>query len=493
MSEDLDPGGNPVQVGNILLRTPGLSGRAESHEHVEGDLRGPDNTDDAIAALLDEQEIRRDETIEITEASEDADADNNVRRTTFDEPAIEVEVSAPNENQEQVILYTDEFGVTTWNFAVDNAGARDVTRGTGGTRTYLLRRNVPIPGEGRGPLGDLGSKFIRVLAFKILDPVVGNIADFFVDKWEAKHHRHRLRTFTLEDKATDGRELRVADLDFYRAGRTLLLIHGTGSSTRGGLGSMTDDVVRKLHEHYQGRVFAFDHPTVGTAPNVNAADLLRRLEGQGWQLDIVSHSRGGLVARYLIEQASKLGMIPGTFSVRRAVFVGVPNGGTPLADMGHMEAFVDSYTTMINVLGGVLPAAATLGTIIAMVKQMAASAINGLDGLQSMDPDGDFLTKILNLGPEGPEKYYAVASNYEPLPGSGLAAFRNAVTDKVFRDGERPDRADPGRLQAVRRGNHGPLPGARHPGALLRERRFRRPQRILPPSARSGTDPQLAH
>ena len=100
--------------------------------------------------------------------------------------------------------------------------------------------------------------------------------------------------------------------------------------------------------------------------------------------------------------------------------------------MDHMQAFVDSYTTLLNLLGQVLPAAATLGTIIAVVKQIAASAINGLVGLQAMDPDGDFLSR-LNVGPDGSEKYYALASNYEPPPGSGLAAFRNAVTDSVFK------------------------------------------------------------
>lgn len=432
MSEDLERDGRDVPVGNVILRTPGLSGHAESHEHVDGDMRGPDNTDDGIAAVLEEQGIRRDETIEITDASEDVEADATVRRTAKDEPGFEVDVTAPNEGQEQVVLYTDEFGVTTWNFAVDQSGGRDVTRGTGDTRTYVLRRHVPVPGEGRGPLGDLGSKFIRVLGFKILDPVLGRIADFFVDRWEAEHHRHRLRTFTVQDKAQEGTELSDLDLGFLRAGRALLLIHGTGSSTQGGLGGMDDGIVQKLHEEYEGRVLAFDHPTIGTAPRENAVQLLNLLEGQGWELDIVAHSRGGLVARFLIEQANALGLMPGKLAVRRVVFAGVPNAGTPLADMDHMQDFVDTYTTMINVLGRGIPAAAALGTIIALVKQIAASAFNGLDGLTSMDPDGEFLTGTLNIGPAGPEAYFALASNYEPPPGSGLSAFRNALTDKIF-------------------------------------------------------------
>lgn len=433
MSETLDPTGNDVPVGGVVLRTPGLGGVAESYSPAEGGLRGPDDADEDVATLLREQEIERIETIEISEAFEEAGAGETARRTAYDEPAIEVDVSAPNEDYEQVVLYTDESGVTTWNFARDEAGAQDVRRGAG-NRTYVLRRYVPsstAEGALRGPLGNLGSKFIRVLAFRIFDPVLGALSDFFVDEWEKRKHPHRLRTFTVGDKAADGETLHGDDLAFYRQGRALLVIHGTGSSTAGGLGGMDPDVLQQLHDRYEKRVFAFDHPTVGTAPRANATWLLQELEGQGWDVDIVSHSRGGLVARMLIEQASALGLMPGKISVRRVVFAGVPNAGTPLADMEHMQAFVDSYTTMLNLLGHGVPIAATLGSIVAVVKQLAASAINGLDGLQSMDPDGTFLTG-LNTGPAGPEAYYALASNYEPPPGSGLGALRDAITDNVF-------------------------------------------------------------
>jgi hypothetical protein len=433
MSEPLDPTGSDVPIGGVVLRTPGLGGVAESYSPAEGGLRGPDDADEDIATLLEEQAIERLETIEITEAFEEADAGETARRTAYDEPAIEVDVAAPNEEFEQVVLYTDESGVTTWNFARDESGAQDVRRGEG-TRTYVLRRYVPpggAEGVSRGPLGNLGSKFIRVLAFRIIDPLVGRLSDFFVDEWEKRKHPHRLRTFTVDDKAADGRTLQGDDLGFFRQGRALLVIHGTGSSTAGGLGGLDAGVLQQLHDHYEGRILAFDHPTVGTAPRANVAWLLQALEGQGWDLDIVSHSRGGLVARTLIEQASELGLMPGKIGVRRVVFAGVPNAGTPLADMEHMQAFVDSYTTLLNVLGAGVPVAATLGSIVAVVKQIAASAVSGLDGLQSMDPDGSFLAD-LNSGPAGPEAYFALASNYEPPAGSGLAALRDAITDKVF-------------------------------------------------------------
>ena len=64
------------------------------------------------------------------------------------------------ENFEKVILYTDESGVTTWHFAQAADGSPDVSRGTGGMRTYVLRRYAAPASDGRGILGDLGQKYI---------------------------------------------------------------------------------------------------------------------------------------------------------------------------------------------------------------------------------------------------------------------------------------------------------------------------------------------
>jgi hypothetical protein len=438
---ELEPDGREVEVGNVTLRTPGLRGVAESFEPSLDGLRGPEGVDDSVVELMQELGLERLQTIQISQAMEEPAAEATPRRSPYGEPAIEVDVPSPNEEFEQVVLYTDESGVTTWNFARDANDAQDVTRG-GAPRTYVLRRFVPPTGEGldgatRGALGSLGSKLIRVLAFRIVDPVVGGLADTFVDRWEASKHPYRLRTFTVDDRATAGTTLERPDLDFFRAGRALLMIHGTGSNTQEGLGGIDETALAALHQLYEGRVLAFDHPTIGTAPRENAIELLLQLDGQGWDLDIVSHSRGGLVARMLIEQASALGEMPDKLQVRRVVFAGVPNAGTPLADAQHLQAFVDTYTTMLNVLGAGIPVVATLGSIVAVVKQVAASALKGLDGLQSMNPGGPFLAN-LNSGPAGPEAYFALASNYEPPAGSGLATFRDAVTDAVF-DGKPND------------------------------------------------------
>lgn len=82
---------------------------------------------------------------------------------------------------------------------------------------------------------------------------------------------------------------------------TLVLIHGTFSSTEGTfnkLWSQQPAVVAKLFGTYAGRVYALDHRTLGVSPIANALTLAQAAPA-GAQLHLLTHSRGGLVAETL--------------------------------------------------------------------------------------------------------------------------------------------------------------------------------------------------
>lgn len=195
---------------------------------------------------------------------------------------------------------------------------------------------------------------------------------------------------------------------------------------------MHPDLLAGLHARYEGRIFAFDHPTIATAPDANVRELLKRLPGEGWDLDVIAHSRGGLVARTLVERSSDFAdQRPDRVRIDRAVFLGVPNAGTPLADTDHLQAYVDTVTTILNLVARGVPIAATLAGIIAIVKQLAAGAVSGLDGLQSMLPSGAYLAGLNGGGTA--TKYFAMASNFEPTD-PGLISFKDAVLDEIFSD-----------------------------------------------------------
>ncbi|MDQ6629362.1 MAG: alpha/beta hydrolase, partial [Pseudomonadota bacterium] len=89
-------------------------------------------------------------------------------------------------------------------------------------------------------------------------------------------------------------------------GPLLVLVHGTFSDTPGTFGklwTLHNPVVRQLFASYAGRVYGFDHPTLGLSPIGNALALVRAMPA-GARLHLLTHSRGGLVAELLARACS---------------------------------------------------------------------------------------------------------------------------------------------------------------------------------------------
>ena len=68
--------------------------------------------------------------------------------------------------------------------------------------------------------------------------------------------------------------------------------------------------------------------------------------------DIITHSRGGLVGRELIERMTEKQLDKRKLNIRRAVFVAGPLDGTVLADGEHMFDFMDRYTNLLDLASG---------------------------------------------------------------------------------------------------------------------------------------------
>ena len=138
---------------------------------------------------------------------------------------------------------------------------------------------------------------------------------------------------------------------------SLLLVHGTFS--HGGMWFdqlQASDPGRELlaqwRRVYGDRVYAFDHPTLSVAPWLNALDLHRALRGIDGPIDIVCHSRGGLVASWLLRLAP--------VRARQVVFVGSPLAGTSLASPYRLRAALDMLANVANALSLAGQAAATV-------------------------------------------------------------------------------------------------------------------------------------
>jgi hypothetical protein len=168
----------------------------------------------------------------------------------------------------------------------------------------------------------------------------------------------------------------AAELAASRGRKVLLLVHGVFSSTAGAFGDLAaDDTMRQLLARYDGQVFGYDHWTLAKTPQQNALDLLSHLPADaGWQVDIVCHSRGGLVVRSLLSHSDdptlaaiarrRAGRIA---SVGKAFFVAAANQGSPLASPEDIRHFLNVAAMLASFSGGM-----ALDLVIALARMVVS-------------------------------------------------------------------------------------------------------------------------
>ncbi|HEX2252564.1 MAG TPA: hypothetical protein VHQ65_04790, partial [Thermoanaerobaculia bacterium] len=408
MPERLTGDDRVVEIEGVRITSPGLTGTVEVHRPGSPGMRAAEAATADLHSALAATGMVEQLTVEILRPEErPLPAGAATRSTARDEPALVVEVPGPGSGRAQVLLAADEDGVLSWHLPVDGTPAQAATRGEE-RRTYLLpRRVVPAAAAGtRGLIGAVGRKLFKVLSFRLLDPVLGRIGDGFASAWERRNRPHRLRSFSRDDfQAPAGTELAPTDFARLAGGRALLFVHGTLSTTHGAFGRIEPALVDELHQRYGGRVFAFDHPTISVTPQENARVLAQLLAegrpaGQGFDVDVVAHSRGGLVIRELVERPGEAGLPEGLLRLGTVVFVATPNAGTALADRHHLSDFVDTFTNLLELVPD-NPVVEILASVITVLKQVAVGALGGLDGITAQAPGSEYLTG-LNRGAGAP-------------------------------------------------------------------------------------------
>ncbi|HEX3048731.1 MAG TPA: hypothetical protein VHY08_28545 [Bacillota bacterium] len=436
MNTMLKSNGNPVSVGGVVLRTPGLTGKVTVRTPGAPDMRAAELSSDELLAVLKNEGIEEQVTLEISDAREEDTGAAVTRSTYTGEPALELEVPAPGDDWGQIVLFTDESGVMNWSFARDDDNRLDTTRG-GSTRVYRIPRRVAPSedkAENRGLIGAIGKKIMKILVFPLVDPLIGKVGEVFVSNWEKAKRPYRLRTITPDNYASNNADLITGEgWSRYSGKRSLLIVHGTFSRAHSTIGGLPRDFVENLYNLYEGRIFAFDHYTLSEDPKENIEWFLRNLpDNLNLDLDIICHSRGGLVSRCLAEKQSVISMGARSIKVNKIIFAATPNAGTPLTDNNYMGDFIDSYTNLLNFFpdNGVTE---ILEAIVTLVKQLAVDALKGLRGLQSMNPEGKFLTQWLNKEPVGSASYYALGANFEPVNKGLKDWYQNRLMDKIFK------------------------------------------------------------
>jgi pimeloyl-ACP methyl ester carboxylesterase len=180
-------------------------------------------------------------------------------------------------------------------------------------------------------------------------------------------------------------------------------------------------------------VIAFDHPTIADDPITNGRTFLETVGDRTLELDIVCHSRGGLVSRAIAERPGDLARLAPNVRVRSIVLVGVPSNGTILADAEHWNELVDRVTTLVGLVP--MPGAVeTLETVFALVRSIAVRTAVNLKGLEAMAPGSDFLA-TLNVATPDAGRYRAIVSDFEPKNPGWKEWLNDAVRDRIFGEG----------------------------------------------------------
>jgi hypothetical protein len=410
---------------NYTLDTAGLLGLVTIVDPTDTNTRAAAGlSEPALSAALQSASLHVTKLFEL-DITADLGAQTTVISDTSSTQAPPMTLRGPDLGSEvgQAILYSNEAGVLQWIFPDP---LNDDLDGEGGLRSYQLpRASVSVDPDSpetaaRGPLIKIGRRVVRVVLWAS-DILLEHGIQAMVGAWEEDK-----RAYGWQQLPFTNREL--PDWGWMRSGRTLLLLHGTFSTAEQAFGGLLPETVSCLRQHYADRIVAFNHPSLSQSPYENVVRLLQTLP-EGMELDLVTHSRGGLVGREFIRQAAQLQQGGRQVQVHKAVLVASPNRGTPLVNGDHMIEMLDRYT---NLLAQAPDSTTTLALegVMTLVKVAGHAALKALPGLQAMLPEGEYL-RSLNLEPPYTVRYHALVADYRPTDSGWLARFCRHIGDKL--------------------------------------------------------------
>ena len=242
-------------------------------------------------------------------------------------------------------------------------------------------------------------------------------------------------------------------------GPFLVLVHGTFSRTEAFIEEMSSIVEGREYLQWAmlnyGRIFAMDHSTISTNPFLNALALSRLMNQNDAEVDVICHSRGGLVTRWWLEMLDREDR-----KRRRAIVVGSTLRGTSLAAPDRVRKGFDHMSNMIRAVGTVastIPFTAGISGLMSIAASCVGAAAHtpAVDALFAMLPGLSAMSRIRNntelnqlQGMKGNSvEYFGVKSNFEPPEidiwqfwhafNSPFDRFKNALSDDfIFRDQE---------------------------------------------------------
>lgn len=319
-----------------------------------------------------------------------------------------------------------------------------------------MRRGVP-----EAPAGEL----VELFQYEPLEPneIVRHLVDLDARLNENLDVQHNAApqlvplSFTAApDYPTDFSVIRGQHFQPTGKKSRLLFVHGTFSKTEAFIEGIRKApagpaFLEKLFGSYE-EVLAYDHATLSVSPVLNAFDLARLMATVEGPLDVIAHSRGGLVTRWALE-----GFGLGKASPVRGVLVGCPINGTSLAAPARLRSslsLLSNIGTAIKIAGGVASAymplliapvallrVATSVISVAAKTPLLDAAVQMVPGLagQSRTGNNPDIGRIRDVTLSVPPDYFVVQSDFQiDSPGWSFwkwfnkGRIANAGADIVF-------------------------------------------------------------
>lgn len=296
-------------------------------------------------------------------------------------------------------------------------------RGEAGDQVYELPLSLQADTQQRGLVQNIALKLLKVFTKKAVDQTVSVLAAKFEDK--ALGDLQGL-LYVNDDFSLKAGKIPAGDRPY------LLLIHGTASSTEGSFGQLAADanLWQNLRNIYRENILALQHRTLTHSPLQNVLTLAEALPASA-TIDLVSHSRGGIVGdifnRFCNETSYGTGFSGAELDylrkhertgdidtirsiatilkrkkikIRRFVRVACPASGTTLAS-SRLDFLLNILLNLVGLIPGALgnPAYLALKSLLAQVVSTKDNA-SVLPGLEPQNPASPFIEMLNNDLPE---------------------------------------------------------------------------------------------
>jgi hypothetical protein len=189
----------------------------------------------------------------------------------------------------------------------------------------------------------------------------------------------------------------------------LILIHGIFDRVFGAAFSpllLWGDLLEKLYDRYDGRVYGFDHETLAVDPLQNARDLVDLLP-RNTPIDILCHSRGGLVTRALLEHP-ELQHAREHLELRKVIFMGAANEGSQLADFPGDLLKIFTWLFHIQV-----PTDAEAPHFLVKAANALGSPAASLPGIAALRPASDLIRSLSRTKAPTGVNYTFIRANFK--------------------------------------------------------------------------------